>query len=48
MLIYRDKKSKKYKGAIDDKWGKQQFDNLREAKMAILNVIEILKERGEW
>lgn len=48
LLIYRDKKSRKYKCAVDDKWGRLQFDNLTQAKAAVFNVIEILKERGDW
>jgi len=48
LLIYRDKFSKKYKCAVDDIWGKKRFDSLSQAKAAIFNVMEIMKDRGDW
>lgn len=48
FLIYRDKKTRKYKGAIDKTWGKRSFDTLQEAKAALFNGMEYFKERGEW
>jgi hypothetical protein len=48
LLIYRDKKTKKYKGAIDKTWGKKAFDTLIQVKTALFNGIEYFKSRGEW
>ena len=48
LLIYRDKKSKKFKVKIGDIFGKKTFDNLDKAKVAVFNGIEYLKESGDW
>lgn len=48
FLIYQDKKTKKYKGAIDDRWGKITFENIQQAKAALFNVMGILEKRREW
>lgn len=48
LLIYRDKKTRKYKGAIDKTWGKKTFDTLQQVKAALFNGIEYFKERGDW
>jgi len=48
LLIYRDKKSNKFKVKIGEVFGKKSFDNLEKAKVAIFNDIEYLKEKDEW
>jgi hypothetical protein len=48
MLIYRDKKTKKYKVKIGETFGKKSFDTLESAKIAAFNGIEYLKENGDW
>ncbi|MBS1684406.1 MAG: hypothetical protein JSS76_06610 [Bacteroidetes bacterium] len=48
ILIYRDKKSNKYKVKVGDTFGKKQFSTLDEAKIAAFNGMEYLKDRGEW
>ena len=48
VVIYRDKRSNKYRVKIDDIFGKQQFDLLQKAKIAAFNGLEYLKEKGEW
>ncbi len=48
LLIYRDKKSNKFKVKIGETFGKKAFDNLEKAKIAVFNGIEYLKEKGEW
>jgi len=48
FLIYRDKKTMKYKSAIDEIWGKKSFDTLQQAKAALFNGIEYFKDKGDW
>jgi len=48
LLIYKDKKTGKYKVKIDDTFGKRSFDYLEKAKIASFNGIEYLKAKGEW
>lgn len=48
LVIYRDKNTKKYKCKIDEIWGHKAFDTLYQAKMAMFDGIEYLKERGDW
>lgn len=48
LLIYKDKKTNKYKVKIGETFGRKAFDNLRAAKMAAFNGMEYLKEQGEW
>jgi hypothetical protein len=48
LLIYIDKKTKKYKCKIKDTFGKKSFDTVQQAKVAIFNGIEYLKENGDW
>ncbi len=48
LLIYRDKRTKKYKVKIDDTFGHKTFDTLQKAKVATFNGMEYMKEKGKW
>lgn len=48
LLIYRDKKTTKYKVKIGETFGKKTFDTLEKAKIAAFNGMEYLKDKGEW
>lgn len=48
LLIYRDKKTGKYRVKIDETFGKKHFDTKVDAKEAAFKGIERLRERGEW
>lgn len=48
LLIYQDKKSKKFKCKIKETFGKKSFESIHQAKIAIFNGIEYMKENGEW
>lgn len=48
LLIYRDKKTNKYKVKIGVTFGKKTFDTLEKAKIAAFNGMEYLKDKGEW
>gem|GEM_PF-2790679 len=48
LLIYRDKKTNKYKVKIGETFGKKTFDTLEQAKIAAFNGMEYLKDKGEW
>ncbi len=48
LLIYKDKRFNKFKVKIDEIFGKKSFDNLDQAKLAVFNGIEYLKEKGDW
>lgn len=48
LLIYQDKRTNKYKCKIKDTFGKKSFDTTEQAKIAIFNGIEYLKDHGEW
>lgn len=48
VLIYRDKKTLKYKVAIDKTFGKKSFNTNDEAKMAAFNGIEYFKDQDDW
>jgi len=48
LLIYRDKKSARYKVKVGKVFGKKTFDNLDNAKMAAFIGMEYLKDKGEW
>lgn len=45
VLIYRDKKTNKYKVKVGDTFGKKSFDSLEKAKIAAFNGLEYLKEK---
>ena len=48
LLIFIDKKTGKYKGKIDEQFGKKTFETIAQAKMAILKGIEYYKQKDEW
>lgn len=48
LLIFQDKKTKKYKCKVHNTFGKKSFATLEQAKVAVFNGIEFLKEQGEW
>jgi len=48
LLIYRDEKTKKYRVKIKDTFEKKAFDTLEEAKIAVFNGMEYLKEHNKW
>lgn len=48
LLIYQEKRTKKFKVKIDDTFGRKTFDDLRRAKIAVFNGIEYLKNKGQW
>lgn len=45
LLIYRDKKTNKYKVKIGKIFGKKTFDSLEKAKVAVFNGIEYLRRK---
>lgn len=45
LLIYRDKKTNKYKVKIGETFGKKTFDSLEKAKVAVFNGIEYLRRK---
>lgn len=48
LLIYRDKKTKNFKIKIGERFGKKLYPYLSDAKIAVFNGVEYLKEKGEW
>lgn len=48
LLIFKDKKTNKFKCKIGSVWGKKSFDSIEQAKNAIYNGIDYLKEKNEW
>jgi hypothetical protein len=48
LVIFLDKKTNKFKYMIDDNFGLKSFQYLSEAKEAIFNKIEEMKEAGVW
>jgi len=48
LLIYRDKKTDKYKVKIGEIFGKKKFDTIQEAKNAVFNGILYLKDNDQW
>ncbi|GAB2820310.1 hypothetical protein [Ferruginibacter profundus] len=48
FLIFKDKKSGKFKCKIDDIWGENFFNTVEEAKAATFNGIDYLKEKEKW
>lgn len=48
ILIYKDKRSAKFRCKIGDHFGKKQFDTLELAKLAVFDGIEYFKEKNEW
>ncbi len=48
ILIYKDKKSGKFRCKIGDHFGKKQFDTFELAKIAVFHGIEYFKEKNEW
>lgn len=48
LLIYKEKRTLKYKVKIDDTFGKKSFNDLSKAKIAVFNGIEYMKEKGKW
>lgn len=45
IVIYREKKSNKYKVKIGNVFGKKQFDSLEEAKVAAFNGVEYYRSK---
>lgn len=48
LLIYKDRKTKKYKVKIGEIFGNKSFDTLHKAKIAVFNGIEYFKDKDEW
>lgn len=48
LLIYQDKRTKKYKVKVGETFGKKLFESLAKAKIAAFNGMEFLKDRGDW
>jgi hypothetical protein len=48
LLIFKDKKTNKFKCKIGSVWGKKSFDTVEQAKNAVYNGIDYLKEKNEW
>lgn len=48
IVIFRDKKTAKYKITIDRTFGKRSFNSLAEAKVAAFNGVEYMKEQDLW
>jgi hypothetical protein len=48
LVIFRDSKTNKFKCIIDGKFGSKLYQYLSEAKEAIFNKIEEMKEKGSW
>jgi hypothetical protein len=47
IIIFTDKKTKKFKCKIGENWGVKEFDTLEMIKIAIFDGIEYLKGKGE-
>jgi len=48
LLIFKEKKTSKYKCKIGEVWGKKSFETIEQAKNAVYNGIDYLKEIDEW
>jgi hypothetical protein len=48
LLIFKDSETKKFKCKIGDVWGKKTFETIEQAKHAVFNGIDYLKEKGKW
>jgi hypothetical protein len=48
LLIYKDKKTNKYKVKVGEKFGNKTFNTLEQAKIAAFNGVEYFKEKGKW
>jgi hypothetical protein len=48
LTIFKDKKTNKYKCSIDDAFGTIVHPNITEAKKALFNKMEEMKEKGIW
>ena len=48
LLIYRDKKSLKYKIKIGETFGSKSFETLDRAKVAAFKGVEYFKTKGKW
>lgn len=48
LVIFRDKKTNKFKYTIDGNFGLKSYQCLSEAKEAIFNKIDEMKESGDW
>uniref|UniRef100_UPI003217519A hypothetical protein n=1 Tax=uncultured Draconibacterium sp. TaxID=1573823 RepID=UPI003217519A len=48
LLIYRDKKTLKFRIKIGEVFGKKSYDDLNTAKIAVFNNVEYLKESNRW
>jgi len=44
ILIYKDKRSSKFRCKVGDHFGKKQFETIELAKIAIFHGIEFLKK----
>lgn len=48
LVVFRDKKTNKFKFTIDGKFGLKSYQYLSEAKGAIFNTIEEMKRNRDW
>jgi hypothetical protein len=48
LIIYKDKKTNKYKVKIGEIFGNKIFDTIEKAKVAVFNGIEYFKGKGKW
>lgn len=48
LLIFKDQKTSKYKCKIGNVWGKKNFESIEQAKNAIFNGIDYLKQKNKW
>lgn len=48
LLIFKDPQTKKFKCKIGDVWGNKIFETIEQAKHAVYNGIDYLKEKGKW
>ncbi len=48
LLIFKDSETKKFKCKIGNVWGKKSFETIEQAKHAVFNGIDYLKEKGRW
>ncbi len=48
MGVFRDAKSGKDKGRINDDFGKLLYNDLNAAKIGLFNKIEEMKQKGKW
>lgn len=46
IVIFRDKRTNKFKVKIDEVFGRKFFDSLSKAKIAAFNGLEYLKQKG--